>query len=851
MLNFLKRIFNNEPTYTTKTHGSDSETTQSFFSLHGIDFNTFTDHVLDNMTELVWAKDLEGRYIYSNKVHNESFLFTTHSQEAIGKNHTWFAERQRKEAPEREDWHTFDLGCSDSDKQIIDTGIPARFIESGYIKGKKITLDVYKSPIRNANDEIIGVIGSGRDISHQATIEEELASSRIQNEAILSAIPDMMYLFDYNGNFNTIHTGNQDNTDSHFSDQGIRNIKDRFDKEFALDTLNKIRLCLKDGTPFTSKYKLTTQKGTLHFEARHVKLSQDKVLAISRDITDSLIHEKSSKQRQRLMKAINLANSELLINQELDSSIPKAFEIIGINSDIDLIQFFQSTDRKNNSQEYSLHSFWRKEPDYPLITTKDLKTFNLLGESENDFFRVKRGHINQEKSTVYNDRLHPKLMGMGINSYAIIPVKSGIKENGVLVFANCRSNAPFDEATLDALSTLAVSIGGASTRFETETHLKQVLKKVEASNLLKNNLLRNISHELRTPLNGIQGFSDLLASEDLDSYTMDLVRQIKKASKRFTSTLHNLMMLSQLEDESECPKPKPVSIDLLISQLITEQEESIAKNNNEIVVENKVHESIILSEPYLAQILTHLLDNAVKFTLNGTIKVSAFINENAKEKKIQIEISDSGIGIEQEFLDIIFEPFRQVSEGTTRNYEGSGIGLTIAKKLTASLNAELSVKSQIGIGTTFTLTIPLTGTMIDSQISHTKNSEKPDSTKKPTILVVEDNIVNANLVKLYLEELCEIVIVKSYNESIQALNKISFDAILLDIHLGNGPDGLEIVKELKKKPLEKEIPIIAVSGFDTMADKIRCNNEGINYYLTKPFSKRQIIQILYSLQVIQ
>ncbi len=851
MLNFLKRIFNNEPTYTTKTHGSDSETTQSFFSLHGIDFNTFTDHVLDNMTELVWAKDLEGRYIYSNKVHNESFLFTTHSQEAIGKNHTWFAERQRKEAPEREDWHTFDLGCSDSDKQIIDTGIPARFIESGYIKGKKITLDVYKSPIRNANDEIIGVIGSGRDISHQATIEEELASSRIQNEAILSAIPDMMYLFDYNGNFTTIHTGNQDNTDSHFSDQGIRNIKDRFDKEFALDTLNKIRLCLKDGTPFTSKYKLTTQKGTLHFEARHVKLSQDKVLAISRDITDSLIHEKSSKQRQRLMKAINLANSELLINQELDSSIPKAFEIIGINSDIDLIQFFQSTDRKNNSQEYSLHSFWRKEPDYPLITTKDLKTFNLLGESENDFFRVKRGHINQEKSTVYNDRLHPKLLGMGINSYAIIPVKSGIKENGVLVFANCRSNAPFDEATLDALSTLAVSIGGASTRFETETHLKQVLKKVEASNLLKNNLLRNISHELRTPLNGIQGFSDLLASEDLDSYTMDLVRQIKKASKRFTSTLHNLMMLSQLEDESECPKPKPVSIDLLISQLITEQEESLAKNNNEIVVENKVHESIILSEPYLAQILTHLLDNAVKFTQNGTIKVNAFINENAKEKKIQIEISDSGIGIEQEFLDIIFEPFRQVSEGTTRNYEGSGIGLTIAKKLTASLNAELSVKSQIGIGTTFTLTIPLTGTMIDSQISHTKNSEKPDSTKKPTILVVEDNIVNANLVKLYLEELCEIVIVKSYNESIQALNKISFDAILLDIHLGNGPDGLEIVKELKKKPLEKEIPIIAVSGFDTMADKIRCNNEGINYYLTKPFSKRQIIQILYSLQVIQ
>lgn len=851
MLNFLKRIFNNEPTYTTKTHGSDSETTQSFFSLHGIDFNTFTDHVLDNMTELVWAKDLEGRYIYSNKVHNESFLFTTHSQEAIGKNHTWFAERQRKEAPEREDWHTFDLGCSDSDKQIIDTGIPARFIESGYIKGKKITLDVYKSPIRNANDEIIGVIGSGRDISHQATIEEELASSRIQNEAILSAIPDMMYLFDYNGNFTTIHTGNQDNTDSHFSDQGIRNIKDRFDKEFALDTLSKIRLCLKDGTPFTSKYKLTTQKGTLHFEARHVKLSQDKVLAISRDITDSLIHEKSSKQRQRLMKAINLANSELLINQELDSSIPKAFEIIGINSDIDLIQFFQSTDRKNNSQEYSLHSFWRKEPDYPLITTKDLKTFNLLGESENDFFRVKRGHINQEKSTVYNDRLHPKLLGMGINSYAIIPVKSGIKENGVLVFANCRSNAPFDEATLDALSTLAVSIGGASTRFETETHLKQVLKKVEASNLLKNNLLRNISHELRTPLNGIQGFSDLLASEDLDSYTMDLVRQIKKASKRFTSTLHNLMMLSQLEDESECPKPKPVSIDLLISQLITEQEESIAKNNNEIVVENKVDESIILSEPYLAQILTHLLDNAVKFTQNGTIKVNAFINENAKEKKIQIEISDSGIGIEQEFLDIIFEPFRQVSEGTTRNYEGSGIGLTIAKKLTASLNAELSVKSQIGIGTTFTLTIPLTGTMIDSQISHTKNSEKPDSTKKTTILVVEDNIVNANLVKLYLEELCEIVIVKSYNESIQALNKISFDAILLDIHLGNGPDGLEIVKELKKKPLEKEIPIIAVSGFDTMADKIRCNNEGINYYLTKPFSKRQIIQILYSLQVIQ
>lgn len=311
------------------------------------------------------------------------------------------------------------------------------------------------------------------------------------------------------------------------------------------------------------------------------------------------------------------------------------------------------------------------------------------------------------------------------------------------------------------------------------------------------------------------------------------------------------MMLSQLEDESECPKPKPVSIELLVSQLITELEESIAKNNNEILVDIRVHESITLSEPYLTQILTHLLDNAVKFTQNGTIKVSAFVNENTNGNNLQIEIADSGIGIEQEFLDIIFEPFRQVSEGTTRNYEGSGIGLTIAKKLTSSLNAELSVKSQIGIGTTFTLTIPLNGSMINAQPSQSKHIEKKESSKKPTILVVEDNIVNANLVKLYLEELCEIVIVRSYNESIQVLSNLSFDAILLDIHLGNGPDGLEIVRELKKKPLEKEIPIIAVSGFDTMADKIRCNNEGINYYLTKPFSKRQIIQILYSLQVIQ
>ena len=849
MLHHFKRILKPKLSDSNKADSLLSENPDTFFALNGLDFNTFTNHVLDNMTEMVWAKDLVGRYIYSNKVHNETFLFTLHSREAIGHDHTWFAERQRKEAPERNDWHTFDLDCSDSDQQIIKTGIAGRFIETGYVKGEKLVLDVYKSPIRNTKGEIIGVVGSARNISHQTLIEEELASSRIQHEAILSAIPDMMYLFDENGNFINIHIGAEEKINNPFCSFNVKNIKDFFDEEFANDTIQKIRQCLSDGQPFTTKFKLNILNNTFHYEARHVRISQNKVLAISRDITEMLVHEKSSRQRQKLMKAINLANSELLINQELSDSIPIAFEIIGTNSEIDLIHFFQLSDKKSDLQEYHLQSVWKKEKEFSYITAIELHLFNLAEENDivtnsdrNEFSYIR-------SSTVANANLHPLLQAKGIKSYAVLPVKSGLKTIGLLVFASCRSNAPFDEATLDTLSTLAVSIGGAATRFETETHLKQVLKKVEASNLLKNNLLRNISHELRTPLNGIQGFTDLLASENLDPFIMDLVHQIKKSSKRFTSTLHNLMMLSQLEDESECPKSRPLDLNLVFNQLITELDEATTRNNNQIRIYNNIDRPLILIEPYLTQVLNHLLDNAVKFTQNGIIEIHANIIYKESNKVLQIKITDSGIGIEPEHLDIIFEPFRQVSEGTTRNYEGSGIGLTIAKKLASSMDAEINVISQIEKGSTFFLTIPVNEEAIDQPVLN--HQDQPSKSKnKPLVLVVEDNVVNANLVKLYLEDYCEIVIVRSFNESIKALSQFKFQAILLDIHLGNGPDGLEIVKELKKKPNGENIPVIAVSGFDTMMDKIKCSNEGINYYLTKPFSKKQIIQLLSSLKII-
>jgi CheY-like chemotaxis protein/anti-sigma regulatory factor (Ser/Thr protein kinase) len=260
--------------------------------------------------------------------------------------------------------------------------------------------------------------------------------------------------------------------------------------------------------------------------------------------------------------------------------------------------------------------------------------------------------------------------------------------------------------------------------------------------------------------------------------------------------------------------------------------------NLEIEMDDRLDMVLIGDTLRLRQILMNFLSNAIKFTNQGKVGLKCTLQAETENKvQIRFEVSDTGIGIDSKKLDVIFEEFKQADSNIAKRYGGTGLGLTICKKLIDIQNGSLAVTSREGAGTTFTFTLPFVkGKHIDS-IPHDLGAIETDRLKGHSILLVDDDSVNRLLGKTILEKLgCEYEIVSSGQEAIQKIDGEDFDVILLDIHL---PDisGLEVAKYLRKKRKYKKTKIIAVTAAVVQKDIKVFFREGIDDVLLKPFKE--------------
>ncbi|MDP2303199.1 MAG: PAS domain S-box protein [Ignavibacteria bacterium] len=237
-----------------------------------------------------------------------------------------------------------------------------------------------------------------------------------------------------------------------------------------------------------------------------------------------------------------------------------------------------------------------------------------------------------------------------------------------------------------------------------------VLEKINAeqSNNLKTYLLANMSHEFRTPLIGILGFTQILSTEITDEENSSMVDFIHQSGERLLKTLDGMLQLSDLETQKLLNKPVKIDFEQIVNSLADKYLDQIQEKGLDFKLDLIFEQIYFYSDPQLLELcLTNLLDNALKFTNSGSITISAHII-NAKENKfVQIKIADTGIGIEEDKIDYIFKAFSQVDEGMSRRYEGTGLGLTIAKRIIELLEGEISVRSKISKGSEFTIRLPL------------------------------------------------------------------------------------------------------------------------------------------------
>lgn len=374
-----------------------------------------------------------------------------------------------------------------------------------------------------------------------------------------------------------------------------------------------------------------------------------------------------------------------------------------------------------------------------------------------------------------------------------------------------------------------------------ELELQNAYNKSKESINFKNYLLGNINHEIRTPLNAILGFTQILKDETSKEVIDELSDKILLASNRLLNTLDSIIELSDLQSDSRKLQNTEVSI-LELLKTVQHKFSSVAKEKNLLfeVVEPDQEVVIKSDEFLLKKILYQLLDNAFKYTQQGSVTLSVRFNKNEKDNWLVVDVADTGIGIEPEKINTIFEAFRQGSEGLSRSYQGTGLGLTITKKMIELLKGKILVESEKGIGSRFSVHIPFE--LTDKQTSHNSNGNGNASLEGKRILIVEDNPLNAEVLKLYLKSVVNTDFAFDSQQAFELSEKYLYDLILMDISLKNGESGIEVMKKMRLRDEYRCVPIVALTAFTFDEDKNKFLEEGFDGYIPKPIQRNELLQ---------
>jgi len=376
------------------------------------------------------------------------------------------------------------------------------------------------------------------------------------------------------------------------------------------------------------------------------------------------------------------------------------------------------------------------------------------------------------------------------------------------------------------------------------------------ANQAKSQFLTNMSHEIRTPMNAIIGFSEVLAEErltDEQRYHVDIIRE---------SAEDLLLLINDILDysEIEAGKLEIDIVDCFLQQVLAVVESSMRQAAREkgVAFEILQCEELpvqIRTDPVrLRQCLINLINNAIKFTNEGHTYVNVSMQEVDSKPFIRFDVEDTGIGIPADKQDSIFEEFARLDSSAARRFKGTGLGLVITKKLAHLLGGELTLTSEPGKGSVFSLTIPA-GVNVKAQPSFNKykpvidfNQEldTSETTKRlkfsGRVLVAEDSQSNQVLIKLLLEKLgVQVTMAQDGKEAVQKAISRPFDLIFMDIQMPN-MDGLSATKILRQKGLKTAI--VALTAYAMRGDDEKCISAGCSDYIAKPIDRKTLLKVI-------
>jgi PAS domain S-box-containing protein len=471
--------------------------------------------------------------------------------------------------------------------------------------------------------------------------------------------------------------------------------------------------------------------------------------------------------------------------------------------------------------------------------------YSMIGFDREQYDKINAGELIHSEDTDYEKNRTAALQSKGVFETELRLKHKG----GHYVNLSTRSVTVKNENN-EVIGALTISRDITSLKKVHEDLIKAKVE-AEASNRLKSSFLANISHEIRTPLNSVVGFANLLLADDItNDVKEEYIEHINHNSEKLLQIIGDIIDLSRLESSQIEITYEEASVNSIVNEIVEDARKIVKRNEKSIIINvmNMLEENgdlIFTDRIWLKRVLNHLMDNAVKFTLEGSVRLS-YAKEN---ENLVFRIKDTGIGINKENLDHIFEEFRQEIDGHHRPFEGLGVGLTLAKEVIERMGGKIFVQSEKGVGSEFSFSIPYRPaggtTRLKSKISFIEPVTTQANWSNKVCLLVDDN----KDVLLYLNRVLadtgiKTLTARSGAEALEIVkNTPLIDVVLLDMQMPE-MNGIEATKEIRK--IHKDIPIIAQTAFIFEDDKDIILEAGCDACLIKPIRKDHLLTVMSS-----